>query len=81
MSSYMEVPLFLDSKASRLIQLADLVAYTVFRCYTHSDDQDRGIVNRVLSSFDQEPYGPIHGLVHLVGNYRVCDCVACRSRR
>lgn len=32
-----EVPLFLDSKASRLIQLADLVAYAVFRKYERGD--------------------------------------------
>ena len=34
-----EVPLFLDSRASRLIQLADLVAYALFRKFEHGDDQ------------------------------------------
>jgi len=35
--NYAEVPLFLDSKASRLIQLADLVAYAFFRAYEFND--------------------------------------------
>lgn len=39
-----EVPLFLDSKASRLIQLADLIAYAAFRYYERSDDQFYSIV-------------------------------------
>ncbi len=34
-----EVPLFLDSRASRLIQLADLIAYALFRKQEHGDDQ------------------------------------------
>lgn len=34
-----EVPLFLDSRASRLIQLADLIAYAVFRYYESADDR------------------------------------------
>ena len=33
-----EVPLFVDSKATRLIQLADLVAYALFRKYEKKDD-------------------------------------------
>ncbi|MBC7952204.1 MAG: DUF3800 domain-containing protein [Rhodospirillaceae bacterium] len=32
-----EVPVFLDSKASRLVQLADLVAYAVFRRFERDD--------------------------------------------
>ena len=34
-----EVPLFIDSKASRLIQLADLIAYSVFRHFERSDSE------------------------------------------
>jgi len=34
-----EVPLFLDSKASRLIQMADIISYSAFRYYEHGDDQ------------------------------------------
>ena len=37
--NFAEVPLFLDSKASRLIQMADLVAYWIFRYYQSKDDR------------------------------------------
>lgn len=53
-----EVPLFLDSKASRLIQLADLVAYATFRYYQHGDDQFYSIIR---SRFDTDG-GIVHGI-------------------
>lgn len=56
--NYAEVPVFLDSKASRLIQLADLVAYAIYRYYEHQDAQFFDIIKH---SFDQEG-GVIHGL-------------------
>lgn len=37
--NFAEVPLFLDSKASRLIQMADLIAYWIFRHYKSKDDR------------------------------------------
>ena len=37
--NFAEVPLFLDSKASRLIQMADLIAYWIFRYYQSGDDR------------------------------------------
>lgn len=37
--NFAEVPLFLDSKASRLIQLADLIAYWIFRHYQSKDNR------------------------------------------
>jgi len=53
-----EVPLFLDSRASRLIQLADLVAYAAFREYEHADPQFFSLIRNRL---DQEG-GIVHGL-------------------
>lgn len=38
LNNFAEVPVFLDSKASRLIQLADLVAFAIFRKYEYGDD-------------------------------------------
>lgn len=35
--NYAEVPVFLNSRATRLIQLADLVAYSIFRHFEHGD--------------------------------------------
>ena len=76
--SMIEVPMFLDSELSRLLQLADFVAFWVHRAYAIGDQR---ILNLLLPAFDQEPGGPIRGLVHLTGNHRTCDCAACRSRR
>lgn len=56
--NYAEVPLFLDSKASRLIQLADLVAYALFRNYEHADPTFFDIIQHC---FDAEG-GVTHGL-------------------
>lgn len=52
-----EVPLFLDSKASRLIQLADLVAYSIFRHYEHQDDQFYSIIADRVHSQNGQMYG------------------------
>ena len=53
-----EVPLFLDSRASRLIQLADLIAFAIFRYYEAGDDRFYSLVK---PHFDAEG-GIIHGL-------------------
>jgi hypothetical protein len=58
--NYAEVPVFLDSKASRLIQLADLVAYAAFRHFEHNDSQYFEIIEKC---FDAEG-GVLHGLYH-----------------
>lgn len=57
-SNYAEVPVFLDSKASRLIQLADLVAFALFRNYEH---QDPTFYDVIKHCFDAEG-GVEHGL-------------------
>jgi hypothetical protein len=57
--NYAEVPVFLDSKATRLIQLADLVAYAIFRQFEHGDSQYWNIIK---GRFDTDN-GTQHGLV------------------
>lgn len=57
-----EVPVFLDSRASRLIQLADLVAYSVFRNWERKDSKYYDVIR---NSFDREG-GICHGL-HVSG--------------
>lgn len=37
--NFAEVPVFVDSKASRLIQLADMIAYWIYRYYTAKDNR------------------------------------------
>jgi hypothetical protein len=72
-----DTPLFVDSRASRLVQIADHVAYSVFRRYNTGDAQYFDII---ASRFD-EADGVIHGLVHKHADYRTCTCPACLSRR
>lgn len=56
--NYAEVPVFLDSRASRLIQLADLVAFALFRFHEHGDNHYYDLIKH---RFDAE--GPVeHGL-------------------
>jgi len=56
--NFAEVPVFLDSQASRLIQLADLVAYALFRHFEHGDSKYYDVIS---SSFDSDG-GVNHGL-------------------
>jgi hypothetical protein len=53
-----EVSVLLDSKSSRLIQLADLVAFAVFRFYEYNDYSFYLIISKC---FDAEG-GVTHGL-------------------
>lgn len=72
-----EVPLFVDSRASRIIQLADHVAYAVFRRYNAGD---LNYFNCIEGRFDQDN-GIIHGLVHSQTYNRSCTCPACITRQ
>ena len=56
--NYAEVPVFLDSKASRLLQLADLVAYALFRYFERGDSL---LYREIQDCFDAEG-GVTHGL-------------------
>lgn len=56
--NFSEVPLFLDSKASRLIQLADLVAYAIFRKYEANDSTYYDVISGCFDNYR----GTTHGL-------------------
>ena len=71
-----EVPLFVDSRMSRIIQLADIVAWATWRRYERGDT---GYFDRIVSRFDTEG-GVIHGLVHYKPREEQCHCPACMSR-
>lgn len=53
-----EVPAFIDSGATRLIQLADLVAYALFRKYERGDEQFSSVIDKKFDYFG----GVQHGL-------------------
>ena len=71
--SLSEVPLFVDSRATRLIQCADLIAHAVRRYYERGDSTYFDIIKR---SFDAEG-GVLHGLVHYIPAGERCDCPSC----
>jgi hypothetical protein len=73
-----EIPMFTDSKLTRMLQWADFVAYAVFRRYEHADTS---FFDRIVSKFHHSSNGILHGLVHLVSNYQECYCPACSTRR
>jgi len=72
-----EVPLFVDSRASRIIQLADHIAYAVFRRYQSGD---LNYFNRIEGRFDRKD-NVICGLVHRQTYNFSCTCPACITRR
>jgi hypothetical protein len=73
-----EVPLFADSRATRLIQLADLVAWATFRKY---EFQDGRFFDPLIPKFDADG-GVVHGLFHARGADRStkCYCPGCMTR-
>lgn len=71
-----EVPLFVDSKASRAIQLADHIAYAIFRRYQARDLTYFEKIEKYIDS-DQNR---MHGLVHKTTDTQ-CTCPACLTRR
>ena len=70
-----EAPLFVDSRATRLIQYADLVTYVLWRRFEKGDSELFGVIARF---FDQED-GIIHGLHHYKAPSESCDCPACAT--
>jgi hypothetical protein len=75
--SLAEVPLFVDSRASRVIQAADFVAWAVWQYYQNGHPEH---LQKLSRRFDAES-GVQHGLAHMVRGYGHCGCVPCRSRR
>lgn len=55
--NFAEVPLFLDSKMSKLIQLADIIAYAVFRKFEFDDDSYYSIINGCFDKDNGQNYG------------------------
>lgn len=73
-----DTPFFVDSRASRMVQVADLVAYSVFRRYNAGDSQ---YFDLIASRFDSVDH-VVHGLAHLTREKgAACMCLACHSRR
>jgi len=72
-----EVPLFVDSRSSRGIQLADHVAYALYRRY---ESGDINYFNVIQNHFDEDN-GRIHGLAHKTHLYEGRSCPSCLTKR
>ena len=62
LNNFATVPLFLDSKMSRLIQLADLIAFSIFRHFEYNDDTYFSIIKNCFDADEKN----IHGLHTLI---------------
>jgi hypothetical protein len=74
-----DVPLFADSRATRLIQASDLVSWSLWRYYGLPLPDARW-VTPLWRHFDSHG-GVMHGLAHVSRTFHVCPCPPCRSRR
>ena len=71
----LDIPFFTRSRNSRPLQIADLVANTVYGRYEHGYATQ---FDRLLPKFDQTRNGPVHGLVHLPAEPAPCYQPCCR---
>jgi hypothetical protein len=62
LNNFAEVPLFLNSKMSRLIQLADLIAFSLFRNYEYNDSRYFDIIKDCFDTDGKSVYG-LHTLL------------------
>jgi hypothetical protein len=74
-----DVPLFADSRATRLLQVADLVSYALFRQY--SSDKPDSAFEQLWPVFHADK-GVTHGCVHFTPSYGQgdCTCRPCEQR-
>lgn len=71
-----DVPMFVDSSATRLIQFADLVSYALWRKFERGDAMFFDVIK---GAFDSEG-GVVHGLLHKKSQQQPCDCPYCTTR-
>lgn len=72
-ANFADVPFFVDSKATRPIQYADLVAHATWRYFEYGEAQYFDVIKH---AFDSEG-GVVHGLHHYKRATDSCACPAC----
>ena len=71
---FIDIPYFATARDTRMLQLADVCAYSVFRYYEKNDHK---FFDTLFPSFDKvAPDGGPDGLKHLTEED--CSCVACK---
>jgi len=73
--NFCDVPLFVDSTATRMIQYADIVAHSTRRYYEYGDPT---YFDLFKDRFDNEG-GVMHGLVHYTPAGEQCACMVCKK--
>jgi hypothetical protein len=71
-----DVPFFVNSRATRMIQYADMVAYALRRYYEKGEATYFDIISRRFDAVG----GVVHGLVHYTPPGASCNCYSCRHR-
>ena len=73
-----DIPFFTLSKNSRPLQIADLIANSVYGRYEsgHAD-----MFDKMMPKFDQDENGRMHGLLHITANRSACYLPCCLTRR
>jgi len=74
--NFADVPAFADPSGTRLLSLAHLVSYAIFRRYERANTS---LLDQIIFNFDEEG-GVIHGLVHLTRGAENCYCPSCLTR-
>ena len=72
-----DVPFFVDSRATRAIQYADLVTYALWQKFERGDAT---FYDAIRDQFDATG-GIVHGLLHERYSDSACDCTYCDTRR
>lgn len=72
-----DVPLFVNSAATRMVQFADMIAYSLRRYHEKGESEYFDILK---DRFDAEG-GMLHGLIHAIPADVSCSCFSCRQRK
>lgn len=80
LEALVQLPLFVDSRASRLVQAADFVSHAIGRAYAASDPDD-SLAKDLWPLVDIGSEGELSGVIHLTPEFGRCPCTPCQSRR
>ena len=77
-NNVVDIPYFAGRKDTRMLQVADLIAYAAFQYFEH---QDATFIDLIKEKFNKRSaYGPLDGFKHIT-NDSGCKCYACNWRQ